>query len=152
MPGGGFTMWERKGKLKIPNEYSKKAFEVINYAKHINDQGDHFPVFGICLGFETIIHAMKGNFDLLSNFKHANINDKAHGIDRSSRMFRNIPSKLLDWISTRKVLRYNHDHGFEPHRFRNDPKINSMFKITSKGYDKNMKEFVNSYEARHLPF
>jgi len=33
MPGGGFTMWEKKGKLKIPNYYSKKAFEVIKYAK-----------------------------------------------------------------------------------------------------------------------
>jgi len=75
-----------------------------------------------------------------------------HAIDRTSRMYRSIPNVLLNWVSRHKVLRYNHDHGFEPKRFVNDQLINKVFKITSKGYDKHQKEFVNSYEARVLPF
>ena len=51
--------------------YTRAAFRLVKYVYKLNKKKDHFPIFGICLGFETIMLALdKSRFRALSHFDH----------------------------------------------------------------------------------
>lgn len=50
LPGGG--VW-----FDDPNGYTEAGVHIYDIAKQMNDNGNYFPLFGICLGFELLLYA-----------------------------------------------------------------------------------------------
>lgn len=62
--------------LICPSDYMKTIDFIINNAKKINDEGNHFPIWTTCLGYEALIIS-------LSNFtiKRAPIYSENHSLN-----------------------------------------------------------------------
>lgn len=53
LPGGGVWFDETNG-------YAEAGVHIYDIAKQMNDNGNYFPLFGICLGFELLLYASNG--------------------------------------------------------------------------------------------
>lgn len=54
LPGGG--LW-----FNQTNGYAEAGLHIYEIAKRMNDNGIHFPLFGICLGFELLFYISNNN-------------------------------------------------------------------------------------------
>lgn len=95
-PGGdaAFAASDDTDKLFLSN-----AVYLINKAKNATDNGDFFPIWGTCLGFQLISYIESG-FDA-SVLTYGYSDKGAHtldNVDQSSRLFRNMTADLLNWV------------------------------------------------------
>lgn len=61
----GFLIPGGAANLRPGHDFFDTAKRVLDFAIKSNDEGDYFPVLGICLGFETLMVATAG--ELLHN-------------------------------------------------------------------------------------
>lgn len=59
-PGGDVFLNETRG-------YSEAGAIVYKIAKRLNENGNHFPLFGTCLGFELLLYFSINNQDYRTN-------------------------------------------------------------------------------------
>lgn len=123
-------------------------------AKEANENGDTFPIVGICWGFQSFLLFER---DMLRIDSEDVI--PIHMFDAEDLI---VPLEFTQYGATQsaifdpemqelfsKPIAYNHHTGgvlAEP--FKADPAINDMFEITSINHDRKGKEFVSSLEAR----
>lgn len=43
---------------------------IVDLAKKANNEGDYFPIWGTCLGFEELLIALTNNPKILGDFNH----------------------------------------------------------------------------------
>uniref|UniRef100_A0A7S2JXH7 folate gamma-glutamyl hydrolase n=1 Tax=Leptocylindrus danicus TaxID=163516 RepID=A0A7S2JXH7_9STRA len=150
----------RSDTKKLHNGYSgtnKKAEQLIwELAKQANDEGEVFPIWGTCLGFEWMLEfeADQSNKVVQAAFDSHDVSLPLeftdYGLQRS-RMFQN--ERHYSDIAQRYNVTYNsHTKGATPDALRADEGVDSMFEIISTNVDANGKEFVSTIEARDYPF
>jgi gamma-glutamyl hydrolase len=112
------------------------AFE---YAKAVNDAGRHFPVFGICLGLETLVMLESGDRKLdnwpVFQFKRLTFSRN------KSRMKAALPFTLLKKARKSPCVQHTHKFGVKTRRLRR-----SMVAVSTEG------EYVNMLEFKKYPF
>jgi len=136
----------------VPNSVKK----ILTMAKKINDDGDKFPVWGTCLGFEYLMtffaghsnpeRVLQGGFDAHDLSGITTFTDEV----QDSRIFADEELKKI--LSSQPVAFHYHIHGLEPERFLNDAKLSSFFHLIATGSDRTGREFVNIIEAKSYPF
>eukprot|EP00590_Aulacoseira_subarctica_P005037 CAMPEP_0172433398 /NCGR_PEP_ID=MMETSP1064-20121228/67993_1 /TAXON_ID=202472 /ORGANISM="Aulacoseira subarctica , Strain CCAP 1002/5" /LENGTH=284 /DNA_ID=CAMNT_0013181301 /DNA_START=77 /DNA_END=931 /DNA_ORIENTATION=- len=129
------------------------AKRIWNLAKEANDNGDFFPLWGTCLGFELMVMlAADDNSIMHSGFDSYNISLPLFFTKEapSSRMFQS--KKIRNIAESNNITMNNHQNGIEPNRFREHEILNQLYNILSTNVDRRGREFVSSIEAKNYPF
>ena len=128
----------------------KVAREMWDLAKVANENGDRFPVWGTCLGFEWMLQLAADDEEVLQSGFLANdvslrLEFTEYGI-HGSKMFAD--EELRDICASDAVSYNHHQKGIEPDSLSSNLNLSSMFEITSISYDSNGRAFVSSMEAK----
>jgi len=139
LPGGSDTV------------ISNATRRIWDLALKANEEGDKFPVWGTCLGFEFMVSLASdsGENTLSPNYDAENISLPlffTHEV-MTSDMFSE--QEIRHIASSQNVTMNNHHRGISPDTFLSDTKLASMFKIISTNVDRNGLPFVSSIEAQN---
>jgi gamma-glutamyl hydrolase len=123
-----------------------------------NDDGDHFPVWGGCMGMQQMMIMSDGNDDLdnflqkFDSFKDYNIPLIITNKGYKSTLLKNAPPKFINKLLLNDSTLNNHMMGVSPSKFKRSKLLNSMYFIVSNNYDRQGKMFVSTIEGRFYPF
>jgi gamma-glutamyl hydrolase len=151
--GGDADMWEFD-ELKndvVFTDFTQRASFIVAYAIHLNDKGTHFPVYGICQGFEVITMSLAGKPHVIDDFKHPVQHDSVEILEKDSRMFGNLQDHLVETMKSQRSMFYNHRYGFNMSLLSDNKELDDFFIITAKGTDDHGKEFIAGLEAKDYP-
>ncbi len=119
-----------------------------------NDAGDHFPLYGICLGFELLSMIISEDNNILEEFGASNQASTLQFVENANiegSMFRSFPPDLLKKLSTECIVMQNHHFGISPGRFQNNQKLSSFFEILTTSTDEDDKVYVSTVHSRNYP-
>eukprot|EP00466_Bigelowiella_natans_P008780 jgi/Bigna1/55007/estExt_Genewise1Plus.C_480036 len=147
-PGGGAN-------LANTTTYAKTSKLFIDLAIQAKNEGDHFPIWATCLGFESLAMIIaeddsvlcSGCFDTEGIALPLDFTENA----ASSRMFGQLPKPLFDAISTKNTTENSHRSGVTPDEFGAGTKLGKFFSVLSTNRDSKGHEFVSSIEANSYP-
>jgi len=160
---GGHTHLNDKNQ-KEPEELSKLSpyGDTIKYivekAVVMTDAGNPFPLWGICLGMQSILvvtdlrnktlESLKTNGEYLSS-----VGQFQNGANES-RLYLNLPENLKTMVQQTdlEMLYYDHKFGIKEKIFNESESITKMFKLLSVNKDNVGTPFVTSYEGIKYPF
>ena len=140
-PGGGATLFA--------SPYFTNAEIFYNLASKANMQGDFFPIWGTCLGFQALTSLTAGN----PVVSHSNAIDITIPLNftseaPSSRMLTEASKELMEKLST-EGLTYNfHYNCVTPETFSKKPKLKDTYRVLSYNNDVNGKTFVSTIEGK----
>lgn len=142
-PGGGVSL-ESSG-------YSKAAGIFYRLALEANSNGDYFPVWGTCLGFELLTLLTSGEL-LLS---HTNTSGIALPLDftedvKGSRLFKEFPEELMKSLATEPLTENSHQWSITTENFTANKKLKKFYRVLSTNTDGHNK-FVSTMEAYDFP-
>lgn len=135
--------------------YTEEGEILWNLAKQANDQGDYYPIWGTCLGFEELAVLETGNGDVISlDVMATNLALPLRFTPgaRKSRLFRSFSSSLLRALRTQPITFNSHDHGLLVKEYRSNPALNTFFDMLSYNETPDGQFFVSTMEARNYPF
>jgi len=144
------------------------AWKIWNTALELNDQGDFFPIWGTCLGFEYLIQmaslapdsssddaiVLEGGYDA-ENVSWPLIIDSGYddvSTMNSSQSRLYSESYIQEIVITEDVAMNNHIMGVRPSVFESNDYLSTMFRVTSMNLDRQGKPFVSSIESDFYPF
>ncbi|XP_062501061.1 gamma-glutamyl hydrolase A-like [Corticium candelabrum] len=145
-PGGGASL--------KPNGsgFIDTAMRIYDYFVEENLAGRFFPLWGTCLGFETLTVLVAGR-DLLTPCDAENYSIPLvfePGFN-ASRMFKGATDDMIRYLSNENVTMNNHRYCVTLETFIHNEKLNSTFNILSTNKDRNGITFVSSVEGRLSP-
>ena len=149
--------------LSNTSTYYKAGKTVYAAAVKANEAGQHFPLWGTCLGFEELARLLSDSNDRTLYPHHGSgerrldsenypvplvpVNAEAFGM---SRMFGGMPSELVKAITTENVTMNNHGAGVLPSDFM--AILGGTVEMLSTNVDRRGTAFVSTYEAKANPF
>ena len=146
-PGGGID-WSVSG-------YFKHAKYFFNRAIEANQNGDFFPIWGTCLGFEALhVIAADDNVEVLSSFSASDISLPLNFTNQSdaSRMYGSLPKPLRMSLEKDNITYNHHSHGISPQTFIQEKSLRTFFKVLSTNQGKKGKTFISSVEGLSLTY
>ena len=145
-PGGGIK-WYTSGYYKHAKYFVQKAIETKN-------AGGYFPVWGTCLGFQTLNVIIGGGISVLGDFSASDLSiplNYTRGV-LHSRMFQHMDSTLLEALEFEDITYNNHIKGITPEMYTKVKELNRFFNILSLNNDINGKTFVSTIEGKRRKF
>ncbi|XP_061569368.1 gamma-glutamyl hydrolase [Cololabis saira] len=142
-PGGGASI--------ISSEYQRAAEAFYELGIEANKNGDYFPMWGTCLGFEQLTYLTSGKFLLT----HTNTSGVVLPLDftkdvNDSRMFKGFPGELMAALSTEKITENSHQWSLTTSDYNTNAELTRFYKVLSTNTDGNV-EFVSTVEAYDYP-
>ena len=125
---------------------------LIELALEANKNGDYFPVWGTCLGYELLMMAISNDINILDRLNSSNHVLTIKFVSNETRIFENLEPILKNYSENTPSLYFNHHFGITPEHFISNPILNEIFVITSISKTENGTTFVSSVEAKELPF
>jgi len=128
-------------------------------AKEANENGDHFPIWGTCLGFEFMLQLESEIGEAILETDVYSTEDISmhlefteYGLTESKMFAGQLPYANVRSIAATEPVTYNYHHdGITPDNFLADRGLTDMFEITSVNFDEqNDLPFVSSMEARDI--
>uniref|UniRef100_A0AC11DPD3 Gamma-glutamyl hydrolase n=1 Tax=Ovis aries TaxID=9940 RepID=A0AC11DPD3_SHEEP len=125
----------------------------VNQALMVADfgEGDYFPVWGTCLGFEELIYLVSGEslltltdtvgIKLPLNFSRGTL---------QSRMFQNFPADLLLSLAVEPLTAHFHKWSLSVMNFTKNEKLKAFFNILTTNTDGNI-DFISTMEGNQYP-
>lgn len=147
LPGGGSSLTE-------DNPFFLTAKKLFGWALEANDRGDHFPVYGVCLGFELLSVLVSKNHRILEPFDAKNIPGPLLFVDERAKnlsLFEWVPLNIINELHNQKLAMQNHKWGLSPEKWQSTPELNDFFRILTVTPDRNNKLYVSTVEARQYP-
>lgn len=143
-PGGGVDI--------LTSEYARAARIMYTKAVRVSGEGEHFPIWGTCLGFQ-LLTALASEKYLLTDFDAEDLALPLQFTNnyKDSRLFGNLPEDVFNYLSKKNVTENFHHFGITPTTFEQTYSLRSMFKVLSTNVDRNGKEFVSTIEGIDLP-
>jgi len=147
-PGGGAS-------LGLSSPYFQASQFMWNMAMNANKQGDYFPVWGTCLGFQ-LISVLVGNESVLTGgFDSENYAIPLTFVINAtdSRLFNpdNCPQDVYEALGTQAITMNNHQDGVTPDAFYASAAMTSFYRLVSTNLDRKGREFVSTIEAYDVP-
>jgi len=142
--------------LFVYSRYAKAAKIILEEAKRINNRGNYFPVFGICLGFQSMIAAETNDMNIVEK-KDVGLGYNAtleYTIDSvDSRLLSSIPRYLIDYMGRVKTTNNFHEYMVDYEKFMDDPLLKRMYKVLSLSKSKDETvSFISMIEGIDYPF
>jgi gamma-glutamyl-gamma-aminobutyrate hydrolase PuuD len=139
-------------------EYYNCCKKFLQLAMKENDKGNHFPIWGGCMGMQQLMIIADGHDDLehlLQRFD--SFNNLLSTLDFTeeglrSRMMRNATKAEIKKLSTKECTLNNHKMGLTPTKFKRHKNIDKFYKIVSTSVDRKGRDYVSTIEGRFYPF
>lgn len=149
LPGGA-------ARIKSKNPYSDRIFDLYTWIKNSNDEGHHFFIWGICLGFEELLIASAGNdysaldtgFDDYTKLP-VTINEKKW---KESECFGKMDLDRVKSVFAKPYIVFGHSDGMTPTHFNNHKLLSERMEIIATGTAPNGKEFIAIVQDKKYPF
>eukprot|EP00697_Spironema_sp_BW2_P017805 gnl/Spiro4/9612_TR5101_c1_g1_i1.p1 gnl/Spiro4/9612_TR5101_c1_g1~~gnl/Spiro4/9612_TR5101_c1_g1_i1.p1 ORF type:complete len:388 (+),score=106.95 gnl/Spiro4/9612_TR5101_c1_g1_i1:31-1164(+) len=150
-PGGGDILNHTK--------YYSSGQKLFAAALKSNDQGNYFPVWGTCLGFEELSMLVSGldQDRVLDHFAAENIDLPLVLTDyaKQSRIFSGLTeadrATVLDYLANNGVTDNQHHWGLPYSTFFANQNLFNFFNLISSNVDRNGKAFISSLEGKNYP-
>ena len=137
-----------------PTQYARYVARILKIAKEFNDQGRYFPVWGTCLGFESMLIALS-DFDLIldTDLEDNNVNHPVIFI----RSVRSIFDTLMTDdefanIRSLQLMFFNHHFGFRMNKITESKFIADNIDILSAVFTTRNEEVLAGYKHKNYPF
>jgi gamma-glutamyl hydrolase len=145
-PGGDASLKE--------GPFYRAAEKLFNWALEANDNGDYFPIYGVCLGYELLTVLVTKDHYVLEPFR-ANkkpaplffINEAAKG----KSFFKWFSDDLIEKVSTENLALENHSWGLSPSKFAGLKPLTDFFEVLTITPDENDKMYVSTVQGRKYP-
>ena len=141
-PGGGIN-WNTSGYFKHAQYFFKRGMEEY-------ENGDYFPIWGTCLGFETLhVIAAGDGVQALSSFSASDISLPLRFTEQAntSRIFGSLPHSLRRSLETENITYNHHSYGVSPTTYLREKSLRNFFKVLSTNEGKKGKTFISSVEG-----
>ncbi|KAF0974257.1 hypothetical protein FDP41_006867 [Naegleria fowleri] len=156
-PGGGTDLTNDDGSW---TPYLKSLGLFVNWSiQSFNNGGDYFPIWGTCLGMQSLSIILSGNpYILEGGFDSYNISmplNFTHSIPETrqiSRIFNTCPLTYMTTLSTKAVTLNNHHYGVPISNWNSNQKINTENNLLATNRDRKGREFVSLFENKRYPF
>lgn len=149
-------MLDKINGLLIPGGSAIETFiagkYLLNLAIEKNLKGTYFPVWGTCLGHETIIIGIANDSNIMSKYNAHNVRLKL--ILRSpkkSKLYNSFDRDLVEYIQNEEVLYFSNDYALDIEVFNKNKMLKDFFIITSTVINNEGIEFISSIEGKYLP-
>eukprot|EP00051_Salpingoeca_urceolata_P033869 m.22572 g.22572 ORF g.22572 m.22572 type:complete len:320 (+) comp6862_c0_seq1:133-1092(+) len=148
IPGGGQDLKDPKNNfLRIASQFvslSTKAFDA---------NGEVFPIWGTCLGFETLSVAIGSSAALDGGFDSENLPLPLTLAEAAStsRLLGSAPSKIINALITQNTTMNNHQSGVTPATYASNKALSGFFDVLSTNKDRKGRAFVSTIEAKKYP-
>jgi gamma-glutamyl hydrolase len=127
--------------------------QIFEHAVRENDRGNHFTLWGTCLGFDML--AMMGENikdHYFQRIQHANKFRLGPLLFKGASRLRNsLPKALQQEVSKSPVVQHIHEYGFDLDS-AHTKKLKKYLKIVSVDRADNGIEFMNMFEYKKYPF
>ncbi|EEB12583.1 gamma-glutamyl hydrolase precursor, putative [Pediculus humanus corporis] len=146
LPGGA-------SEFNVTNGYAAAGWYIMSIADEFNKNGDYFPIWGTCLGFELITYLSNNNNDLREDCKSSNeaLPIKFKPDFGNSRLFRLIPSEIVEILCKQNSTINFHQYCItEKLLYKYD--LFKIWKVLSTNFDECGLEFVSSIEHNIYPY
>ncbi len=144
IPGGGASLTD--------SQYIRNVKYFLEKAKLANDNGDYFPIWATCLGFEALM-VIDTNPDILEDSDSIDIPLPLEFTDDVSgcRMFQDASAEIMQ-IYANKAVTYNyHKKCVSKDAFLSSAKLMKEYKVISYNTDLQEKKFVSTIESKLIP-
>ena len=142
----------------LPDDiYTEEGKLLWDMAKEANDNGDYYPIWGTCLGFEELSVLETGDGSVISLDVEAtnialplNFTPEAS----SSRLFGSMDPDLVTALSKENITFNSHSHGLLFDDYGKNTALNSFFQVlsTNVATASGGEVFVSTMEAYNYPF
>ncbi|OMJ89509.1 hypothetical protein SteCoe_8305 [Stentor coeruleus] len=157
--GGNITFWVNNSNVPILSpDYAAKGCYLYELVKKANDQGQFFPLWGTCAGFELLHVCANNQFATIGNFNGEPSYTQVHQFTSAaavSKIFTELSlqfgQQIMNIMATQNVSLLSHIHGINPSIYQQFPNLPEMYNILSIMHDKSGSPFVGMIEARNYP-
>lgn len=142
-PGGSVNLME--------SGYAHVAKKFYNLAIQSFDDGDYFPVWGTCLGFEELSYLISGE-SLLTRTDTDGITMPLNftGSPVKSRMFQNFPTELLQSLAVEPLTANFHKWSLSVMNFTKNEKLKKFLNVLTTNTDGKI-DFISTMEGYRYP-
>ncbi|CAN9506030.1 unnamed protein product [Ophioblennius macclurei] len=143
IPGGSANIYS--------SGYQRAAEFFFEAAMEATKQGDFFPVWGTCLGFEQIMYLTAGE-PILSRTNTTAISLPLNFTSEanSSRLFKNFPADMMQALSSEAMTDNSHKWSVLTSTYNSNDKLRKFYKVLSTNND-GETEFLSTVEAYNYP-
>eukprot|EP01086_Lenisia_limosa_P016259 TRINITY_DN591_c0_g9_i1.p1 TRINITY_DN591_c0_g9~~TRINITY_DN591_c0_g9_i1.p1 ORF type:complete len:318 (+),score=88.63 TRINITY_DN591_c0_g9_i1:83-1036(+) len=154
-PGGGEDL-KFNSTRRLRNAFTESERYVFHKAMKINEMGTVFPIWGTCLGFESMMMLASNDdriLDLSGPFNAWNLRYPLHfQIDpQMTKMFSNASSQMISNLENKRLTSNYHHYGVAPSVWNSYPAA-SQWNVISTNKDEDGKDFISSVENKLHPF
>ncbi|XP_062376550.1 gamma-glutamyl hydrolase-like isoform X2 [Sardina pilchardus] len=133
-PGGAANL--------LTSGYAKAAHIFYKLALKANCQGDYFPIWGTCLGFEQLLVITSGEKLLCRT--------NTRGVSLPLEFTQDFPPDMMTALATENITVNFHKWSISMENFTKNEKLRNFYKVLSTNTDGNI-EFISTMEAYHFP-
>lgn len=148
-PGGGVDL------SKLDSTYMQTSKLLWSLAIAANVAGDHFPLYGTCMGFQQLAVLATGDPSVLCghcfNSEGIDLPLELTDIAKSSQLFRDAPDNIMHILATENVTENSHVDGILPSKFARGSPLEKFFRVLSYNHDLNGTRFISTMEAKNYP-
>jgi len=146
LPGGGVDFGTQ-------HQYWQTLTTIYNLAVKANQNGDYFPIWGTCMGFQELCLLQSQNMSLLSQYNSENYTIPLNftSLATSSRLFANASPNVMKILATEPVTMNNHMYGVSPASFQAEGSLNGFFDVLSTNNDRDENVFLSTIESKTMP-
>ncbi len=127
---------------------------VVKYVIEQNKNGNYYPIWGTCMGFQGFACLIQGNWSILtqdcvgcSGVNHNNYFDESY----QSKLYAGLPQDLRDAMPTNNISVFSHFWDFHWDTFLNSAPLNQILKPVTYAFDNKGLKYVSSYESPSWP-
>lgn len=142
------------GSAESNSKYVQHAQMFYDMAIQANKNGDYFPIWATCLGFETL-HCLTAKDDSVVTSQISvdqaltlNFTEKAV----TSRLLSGLSPALYKSLSSEKITYNHHSFGISANTYKTVKSLNTFYDVLSTNYGSDDKEFVSTVEGRSSSF
>ncbi|KAH9503963.1 hypothetical protein Btru_067462 [Bulinus truncatus] len=133
--------------------YARSGKFMYDLAIKANDNGDHFPLWGTCLGFQ-LLTALTSSKDYLQRTDTNNMTMTLNFSKdfQNSKLFKDMPQELITILKSEPVTQNEHNWSMLLKDFYNLKPLSNFYKVLSTNIGRDGVEFVSTFEAINYPF
>lgn len=140
----------------VGNHHCKKFLDCIEYCvrkiKDKNRSGMYFPIWGVCMGFQTLLAVENGVYhhniflERFNSWSHTNLPQVNHG-----RLTKSFSQNEIQMLELNHDKLHSHSLGVSPCMV-NATNIKNNYLILHMNVDKKGKQFIGTIEHKNYPF
>lgn len=137
--------------LTLP--FEKTINLIFDNVLKMNKQGDYFPLWSTCFGYETILAHVAGDSNIIKRYESLKKFDKNEITEKGykSKLFSNFVQKDFDNFNKKNSTYQIHTLSIGKEDFSKNQNLTNFFEVTSYGITNKGETYVNSVESKQFP-